>query len=167
MQMTPENMVLVVGGVLTGLHAGLLYDFAIDIVPSLRKLKPKAHIEIFQSIDKTITNPVFFLSFLGPIILLPLGAFLLRGEPAFGWLAAAAAVQILFCNAVTMSAHLPLNAELAKVDTSKISDAEAEKVRQAFQGPGSKWVRFHTIRTLAGTAATALVLVACLSLSAA
>jgi len=155
----------VVGGVLTGLHAGLLYDFAVDVVPSLRKLKAKAHIEMFQSIDKTITNPVFFLSFFGPIILLPLAALLFRGESPFAWLAAASVIQILFCNGVTMTAHLPLNAELAKVDTSKISDAEAEKIRQTFQGPGSKWVYFHAIRTWAGIVATTLVFMACLSLA--
>ncbi len=166
MQITLENIIIVAGGVLTGLHAGLLYDFSVDIVPSLRKLQAKAHIEMFQSIDKTITNPAFFLSFLGPIILLPLAAFLFRGEPPFAWLAAASLIQILFCNGVTVTTHLPLNANLAKVDTSKISEAEAEKIRQAFQGPSSKWVRFHAVRTWAGIVATALVFLACLSLKA-
>ncbi len=161
--MTLESIVLVAGGVLTGLHAGLLYDFSVDIVPSLRKLKAKAHIEMFQSIDKTITNPVFFLSFFGPIILLPLAAFLFRGEPPFAWLAAASLIQILLCNGVTVTTHLPLNADLAKVDTGNISEAEAEKIRQAFQGPNSKWIRFHAVRTLAAIATTALVFVACLS----
>lgn len=129
----------------------------------MRKLRPKAHIEMFQAIDKTITNPVFFLSFFGPIILIPLAAFLLRDGSQFPWLVVAALVQVFACNGVTVSQHLPLNAELAKVDTSKISDTEAEKIRNDFQGKGSKWVRWHTVRTLAGTTATALVIVATLS----
>jgi uncharacterized membrane protein len=161
--MSLENIVLVAGGVLTGLHAGLLYDFSVDIVPAMRKLKPKAHVEMFQAIDKTIENPIFFLSFFGPIILLPLAAILFRGEPQFPWLLAASLIQILLCNGVTVSTHLPLNAELAKVDTAKISDQEAEKIRTNFQGPGSKWTRFHTVRTLAGTIASGLVLVAALA----
>jgi len=160
MDVSLETITLVTGGVLAGLHAGLLYDFSVDIVPALRKLKAKAHIEMFQSIDKTIENPTFFLSFFGPVLLLPLAAFLSRGEPAFPWLLAASLVQILFCNAVTIAVHLPLNAGLAKVDTAKISDQEAEKIRAAFQGPGSKWTRFHSVRTLAGTLATGLVLIA-------
>lgn len=155
-----ENIVLVAAGVTAGLHAGLLYDFSVDIVPSMRKLKPKAHIEMFHAIDKTITNPVFFISFFGPMIFIPLAAFLLRDTPQFSWLVAAALVQIIGCNGVTMAVHLPLNAELAKVDTDKISDSEAEKIRQDFQGPGSKWNRWHTIRTLAGTTATALLFIA-------
>lgn len=160
--MTVENIVLVAGGVLAGLHAGLLYDFSVDVVPSMHKLKPKAHIEMFQAIDKTITNALFFPSFFGPVILLPLAAFLLRDTPQFEWLLAAAIIQIVFCNGATVAGNLPLNAELAKVDTNKISEAEAEKIRQNFQGPGSKWMRFHTVRILAGTIATALVFVACL-----
>jgi uncharacterized membrane protein len=160
--MEMEKIILVAGGVLAGLHAGLLFDFSVDIVPSLRKLKAKAHIEMFQAIDSTIENPVFFLSFFGPVILLPLAAFLSRGEPQFSWLVAASVVQIVGCNAVTVSQHLPLNAALKKVDTGKLSDQEAEKIRTTFQGPGSRWVRFHAVRTLAGTAATALVFTACL-----
>lgn len=161
--MTVENVVLVASGVLAGLHAGLLYDFAIDVVPSMRKLKAKAHIEMFQAIDKTITNALFFPSFFGPIVLLPLAAFLFRGEPQFPWLVAAAIIQIVGCNGVTVARHLPLNAELAKIDTHKISDAEAEKVRLEFQGPGSKWTRFHAVRTLAGIAATTLVFIVAVS----
>jgi hypothetical protein len=33
-----------------------------------------------------IENPVFFLSFFGPIVLLPLAAFLHWGQPQFVWL---------------------------------------------------------------------------------
>jgi uncharacterized membrane protein len=158
--MSGEEIILVLGGLAAGLHAGLLYDFAIDVVPSMQKLKPKAHIEMFQAIDKTILGPIFGFSFFGPILLLPLAAFLFRGTDAFVWLAAAAAVHILGSNLVTMAVHLPLNAGLAKVDTQKISDAEAEKIRTAFQGNGSKWNRFHTVRTLSSTAALVFVLAA-------
>jgi uncharacterized membrane protein len=164
MYMSFENVVLVLAGVSTGLHAGLLYDFSVDIVPSMRKLGAKAHIEMFQAIDKTITNPVFFLSFFGPIVLLPLATVLLWGEPQGAWLLIAAVVQIVGCNGATVAGNLPLNAELVKVDTAKISDAEAVKIRQAFQGRGSRWMVFHTIRTIAGTAATALIFAIGLSL---
>lgn len=142
------------------LHAGLLYDFSVDVVPALRKLKPKAHIEMFQAIDCTIVNPVFMLSFLGPVILLPTGVFLTRGEPGFGLLLAATIVQIVGSNAVTVAGHLPLNAELMKVDTAQLSEAKAEKIRTKFQGPSSRWVWLHTVRTLSSTAALALVLAA-------
>jgi uncharacterized membrane protein len=159
--MTAENIVLITSGILTGLHAGLLYDFAIDVVPSMRKLGAKAHIDMFHAIDKTITNLLFFPSFFGPIVLLPLAVFLFRGEPQFPWIVLAAIIQIIGCNGVTVAVHLPLNAELAKVDTHKISDNKAEKIRKTFQGPGSKWSRFHAVRTLSGITATLLIFIAC------
>lgn len=148
-----ETFVITTGVVLTGLHAGLLYDFAIDTVPSMKKLDAKEHIRMFQAIDKTITNALFFPSFVGPILLLPAATYMFRNEPAFPWLIAASLIQIILCNGVTISQHLPLNAELAKVKTTSLSDAEAEKIRQDFQGNGSKWNRFHTVRTLAGITA--------------
>lgn len=162
--MNTQEFLLVLAGVTTGLHAGLLYDFSVDVVPSMRKLAAKRHIEMFQAIDNTIVNPVFMLSFAGPIILLPLSAILFRDTAAFPWLVAAATIQIIGCNAATVVGNLPLNAKLAKVDTTKINDQEAEKIRHEFQGPGSKWMQFHTVRTLAGTVATGLVLFAALQI---
>lgn len=46
--MTLENIVLVVGGTLTGLFAGLLYAFSVAIVPALRRLKGTQHIAAMQ-----------------------------------------------------------------------------------------------------------------------
>jgi len=59
--------------------------------------------------------------------------------------------------------NIPLNKELDQVDVSQLSEAEADKIRTEFQGPGSRWMRLHAIRTFSGTAATALVLIACLT----
>ena len=161
--MTFENIVLVVGGTLTGLLAGLLYSFSVAIVPALRSLKATQHIAAMQSINVKIINPIFFLSFFGPVVLLPLAAFLHRGQPGFVLLVAAAIIQILGANGVTMFGNIPLNNELAKVDVTKISEEEADKIRKEFQGPGKPWMRFHTIRTLAAIISTALVFIVCLS----
>jgi uncharacterized membrane protein len=163
MDMTFENIVLVAAGVLTALHAGLLYDFSVDIVPALRSIKGTAHISMMQAINVKIENPVFFLSFFGPIVLLPLAAFLHWGEPQFGWLLAASVIQIFGCEAVTMAGNIPLNNKLAKIDANQLSETEADKIRKEFQGPGTPWMRFHTIRTLAAIVATTIVFVVCLS----
>lgn len=158
-----ENLVLVVGGVLTALHAGLLYDFSVDIVPAMRSLKGSSHISMMQAINVEIENPVFFLSFFGPIVLLPLATFLHWGKPQFPWLLAASAIQIIGSEGVTIAGNIPLNNKLANIDANQLSEAEADKLRKEFQGPGSPWMRFHTIRTLAAITATTIVLVVCLS----
>jgi uncharacterized membrane protein len=163
--MTFENIVLVVGGTLTGLLAGVFYAFNVAFVPTLRHLKAKQHIETMQVINAKIKNPVFFLSFFGPTILLPLAAFLNRSTAEFPLLVMAALLHIIGSDGVTIAANIPLNEALDKVDVSQISEAEAEKIRQDFQGPGSSWMRFHAVRTLAATAATALIFIVCLSRS--
>jgi uncharacterized membrane protein len=158
-----ENIVLVTGGVLTALHAGLLYDFSVDIVPALRSIKGPAHISMMQAINEKIENPLFFLSFFGPIVLLPLATVLHLGKPQFGWMLAASVIQIFGSEGVTMAGNIPLNNKLAKIDAGKLPEAEADKIRREFQGPGTPWMRFHTIRTLAAIAATTIVFIVCLS----
>lgn len=158
-----ENIILVAGGTLTGLLAGGFYAFHVAVVPALRSLKGRQHIAMMQTINVKIKNPVFFLSFFGPTILLPLAAYLHRGVAQFPLLAAAAALHIIGANGVTIAGNIPLNDRLEKLDASQLSEAEADQVRQEFQGMGSPWMRFHTIRTLASTAAVALILIVCLS----
>jgi uncharacterized membrane protein len=158
-----EDLVLVAAGVTTALHAGLLYDFSVDIVPALRSIKGTAHISMMQAINVKIENPVFFISFFGPVVLLPAAALLHRGEPQFAWLAAASAIQILGCDAVTVAGNIPLNNGLAKVDASRLTEAEADRIRTEFQGPGTPWMRLHAVRTLSAIAATTIVFIVCLS----
>lgn len=161
--MLVENIVLVLAGTLTALIAGLLYAFNVAVVPALRASKPTHHIAVMQAINTKIKNPVFFLSFMGPTVLLPLAAYLHRSTPEFVLLVAAAVLHILGTNGVTISGNLPLNDKLEQVDVTQLSDGEADRIRQAFQGTGTPWMRCHNIRTLASIAAVALVLVACLS----
>ena len=161
--MTLENMLLVLGGTLSGLMAGLFYAFDVAIVPALRSLKGMQHIAAMQAINLKIKNPVFFLSFLGPTLLLPIVAYLHRDTAQFPLLVAAALLHIFGANGVTIAGNIPLNDQLDKVDANSLSESEADRIRTEFQGTGSRWVRFHVVRTLTSTAATALVLIACLS----
>ncbi len=161
--MTLENLVLIIGGTLTGLCAGVYYAFNVAFVSALRQLKPKEHIEAMKWINIKIQNPVFFLSFFGPTLLLPLAAFLYRNSSQFLLLVVASILQVVGSNGVTIGGNLPLNEKLDKVAVSQLTEAEAETIRNEYQGKGSAWIRFHNIRTIATIAATALVFVACLS----
>jgi uncharacterized membrane protein len=152
--------VLVVGGTLTGLLAGVFYGFSVAIVPALRAIKGTQHIAAMQLINIKIINPVFFLSFFGPALLLPLAAFLLRDRPQFGLLLAASLLHIVGAIGVTAAGNIPLNNRLARYDVDQLSEKEADQIRKDFQVP---WTNFHTIRTLASIAATVLVFLACLS----
>jgi len=163
--MTFPNLILIVAGTLTGLFAGLLYAFSVAVVPGLRAASAKAHIEVMQAINVGIENPVFFLSFMGPIFLLPLAAYLHRGQPGAGLLVLAALLHIVGGCAVTIAGNLPLNAKLAKIKASALSEAEADKVRRDFQRPGSAWMKLHAVRTLSATAALACVIAGALQMA--
>lgn len=64
--MTFENTILVVGGTLMGLLAGLLSVFSFAIVPALRSLNAKQHLAAMQAINVKIVNAVFLIIFFGP-----------------------------------------------------------------------------------------------------
>lgn len=161
--MSLGNIILVLAGTLTGLSAGVYYTFNVGVVPALRSISPKAHIEFMQLLNARIENPLFFLSFFGPAILVPLSAFLFRDDEMFLLLAIAALVHIFGVIGVTGLGNIPLNNKLADVKIEAISDEEADKIRQEYQGPGTVWMRWHTVRTLTGTAATALIIIVALS----
>jgi uncharacterized membrane protein len=163
--MTFEAIVLVVGGTLSGLSAGVMYTFSVAIIPALRSLAAKRHLVAAQMINVKIVNPVFMLSFLGPTLLLPLAAYLARNGAQFPLLLAAAALHIIGVNGVTIMGNVPLNDRLAKVEVEALSEADAEQVRQDYQGVGAAWLRLHHVRTWAALAATALVFIACLNRS--
>jgi uncharacterized membrane protein len=160
-----EDLILIVGGTLTGLLAGVFYAFNVAFVPALRSIKGIQHIAAMQAVIVKIENPVFFLSFFGPTFLLPLAAFLHRDTPQFGMLVAASLLHIAGSNGVTMAGEIPLNNKLAKVNVDHLSETEADQIRTDFQRPGSAWMNYHNIRTLAAIAATALIFLACLSKS--
>lgn len=161
--MNLDTGVLVTAGTLTGLLAGLFYAFNVAIVPGLRSIPSSQHIAAMQAINAKIQNPIFFVSFFGPTLLLPLAAYLHRDKPQFALLATAAVLFIVGANGLTIAVHLPLNAKLDQAELATLSQAEADQMRADYQGAGTTWMRWHTVRTLATTAAAALVLIACLS----
>jgi uncharacterized membrane protein len=157
-----ETILLVITGTLTALLAGLFFGFSVAINGALHRLKDVEYVRAMQSINIVILNPIFFLSFMGPVALLPLTAFLFRGEAAFVWLVAASVLYIVGTFGLTIGGNVPLNDKLAKVDTTRVSDKEITDARAQFEHP---WNRLHNIRTVAAIAATALLFIACLARS--
>ena len=96
--------------------------------------------------------------------MLPLAAFLHREEPQFGLLVAAAVLQIAGNFGVTVLGNIPLNRKFAKIDPEQLSDSEADQQRTDFQGPGTPWMRLHTVRTLSSIVATTTLFVVALSI---
>ncbi len=159
-----ENILLVITGSLTGLLAGVFFGYAVSVNWGLHRLQDIEYVRAMQSINVVILNPLFFLSFLGPVVLLPTVTFLSRGSDSgrFELLLAASLLYILFSFVLTVRGNVPLNNQLAAFDSSTASDKQIADARAHYEGP---WNRLHAIRTVASLAAMALIFVACVRTS--
>ncbi len=156
-----ENIILVLAGTLTALVTGLFYGYSVSVNGGLHRLSDSEYVKAMQSINAVIQNPLFFVSFIGPVILLPLAAFLQRDSNSmqFALLLASSVIYIAGSFGLTMVGNVPLNVRLAKFNANKGSGNEIVQARAEFEKP---WNRLHAIRTIASIAATVLIFVAIL-----
>lgn len=144
--------------VLTGLLAGLFYGYECSVIDGLSKLSNDAYIQSFQSINKVIQNPYFFLSFIGSVFMLPIATWLSynnQGNVSFYILLAATILYYINVFGITIFYNVPLNEQLANFSISSATAEEISEMRQVFE---SSWNYYHTIRTI--SAITAFVLTA-------
>ncbi|MGI5193922.1 DUF1772 domain-containing protein [Streptomyces sp. CA-288835] len=146
---TTAGSVLVAATVAMGLIAGTFYIFACAVMPALARSDDRVYVEVMQNIDDVIQNPVFFLSFIGALILAGISAWQLRSfERLRGWVWAALvayALAFLF----TVMVNIPLNTDLVDAgDPARIADPAA--VREEFEDP---WVAWNIVRAVLSTIA--------------
>jgi len=99
-----------------------------------------------QNINAAILNPLFFLSFFGTTILIPITTVLHKSSSSFPWLLAASLIYLLGVLGVTMFGNVPLNNALSAF---KLEGASLESIKDARTAFENSWNRFHTIRTIA------------------
>ncbi|GLU53522.1 anthrone oxygenase family protein [Dyadobacter frigoris] len=156
------NITLGFTAISTALIAGLFYAYSCSVNPGLGKLPDKEYIAAMQSINLAIINPVFILSFMGTLILLPLCTYLHYARPfpaRFVLLGIASLIYITGTFGITILGNVPLNDTLASYDIKAASINEIADQRIKFEVP---WNRLHTIRTVAAVTALSLVIIACL-----
>ncbi|MFJ8791197.1 DUF1772 domain-containing protein [Streptomyces sp. NPDC102462] len=142
---TGAGVVLGAATVATGLVAGVFYIFACAVMPALRRSGDRVFVEVMRNINDVIQNPVFFLSFMGALVLTAVSAWQLRHTPAARWARAGLAAYAL-AFLVTVAFNVPLNDALAAAGTP------AAALRDRFEDP---WVAWNAVRALLSTAATA------------
>jgi uncharacterized membrane protein len=161
--MTTQQLVLLVTATVTALIAGLLYSYSCSVNIGLAKLSDEGYIAAMQSINREIQNPVFFASFMGTLVLLPVSTWLhykFGASNTFYLLLAATLFYAIGAFAVTMFGNVPLNEALDKFNLHSATSKEIAKQRILFEIP---WNRLHTIRTLASVVSLVLVIIACIS----
>lgn len=134
---------------LTGLLSGLFYGYDCSVIKGLGNLSDIAYLQSFQSINKAIQNPYFFLSFMGSLLILPIASWLSYNSSnsvSFYLLLLATLIYFIGVFGVTIFCNVPLNEQLANFSISTSSETEISIMRKAFEKP---WNYYHSIRTVA------------------
>ena len=150
------NITLFLATMATVLAAGLFYSYAVSVNPGLGRLPDAAYLSAMQSINRAILNPLFFLSFMGAVLLLPASAWMhySRNHIRFWWLLAAAVVYIAGTFGVTVAGNVPLNNTLDAMNLEGASPEQLSGWRKTFEKP---WNTLNTVRTWANILSGAIL----------
>lgn len=144
---------------LTGLLAGLFFGFQCSIINGLGALGNKEYLLSFQSINRVILNPVFLLSFMGPVIVLPITCYVnykIGGNDLFPYLLASTIIYLVAVFGITMACNVPLNNMLDGFNIQSATDTQLQEMRLQFEVDWNKW---HLVRTIASIIAFIVLIV--------
>ncbi|WP_256980527.1 DUF1772 domain-containing protein [Rhodococcus sp. 14-2496-1d] len=150
-----SSVATTVSAVGCGSMAGVLLAFSVSVLPGLATLPVPDAIAAMQRFNAAILGPVFLGLFFGTAVSCTLAAILAvsagRGSPLL--VVSGAVLYILGCVAITAVLNVPLNDALAGVDPGSAAGA------QVWQNFTDTWTRWNNVRTIAATAACAVLIV--------
>ncbi len=150
---------LLISAFLMALIAGLFYSYSCSVNPGLSQLSNTEYLKAMKSINKAILNPLFFLSFLGSLVMAPLTTGLyyigIGLDSSCYLFLSASLVYIVGVFGITILGNVPLNNGLETFDIGKATFEEINLKRLAFEVP---WNRLHAARTIANAIALMLLL---------
>ena len=139
---TTAGGVLGAAAVATGLMAGLFAAYANNVMPALARSDDRVYVEAMRNINDVIQNPVFFLSFMGAVLLTGVSSWQLRGQSYRWWVwAGLAAYAVGFLT--TIAFNIPLNNDLAHM-------TDPTAAREHFE---QAWVAWNVVRAVLSTVA--------------
>lgn len=153
--MTFKTLSLLLSTVSTALIGGLFYAYSCSVIPGLARVSDASYLQAMQSINRAILNPLFFISFMGTLVLLPISVWFFKEQSVVFYLLLAAA--LLYFGGVflvTMIGNVPLNNLLDAADLGKLDAEGLADLRNKFE---NSWNFFHRIRTIASFGCIVLV----------
>jgi uncharacterized membrane protein len=161
--MTFSNIILFLTALCSALMAGLFYSYTCSVTSGLKLLPNAEYIAAMQAINRAIQNPLFFVSFFGILLLLPVCTYLQYSKPMitqFCLILSATIVYFAGVFAATIFGNIPLNNTLDKFNLLEASSDAINVQRHLFE---VKWNTLNTIRTISSIASLALVIIACIN----
>ena len=163
MSIDPLHVSLLISILLSSLVAGLLFGFAVVVMPGIGKLADKEFLHAFKHMDGIIQNnqPLFILvwagSILSTITTLILGAMDLSGGRLY-LLGGASALYLLGVQLPTFRFNIPLNNMLQTYDIGAMNESEAASARADFETPWNRWNSFRTVNAVVSVSLLLLLL---------
>ena len=160
-QMDFLDISLILSTLFCSLVTGLIFTYAIVVMPGLAKLNDRDFIKAFQVTDGIIQNnqPLFMIIWIGSIISIIL--LILSSIVSFGFYGAwfvllTAACYLVGVQGITITIHLPLNNKIQKLNVSKLNGLKLGEERIGFE---TKWKFYNNIRTAIGLAVSLILLI--------
>lgn len=160
------EIVLILAAFLCCLTAGLLFAFAIVVMPGISSLNDREFIRAFQVIDGVIQNnqPLFMLVWLGSVLALVIAALLgFGGMDGLGrtLIISATLLYLLGVQLPTITINVPLNNQLQTLDVDAMDETALSAAREAFE---PRWMRWNAIRTAVACLVSVLLMILLLTL---
>jgi uncharacterized membrane protein len=140
------------------LVAGLVFGFAVVVMPGIAKLSDRDFLRAFTQMDGIIQNkqPLFMLVWVGSIVsvvlMLVLGTLQLSGvDLALMWFAAG--LYLLAVQGPTLRFNIPLNNAVQALEIDLLSEPELAEARTQFEAPWNRWNRFRTVTAIVSVVA--------------
>ncbi|MCH9031963.1 MAG: DUF1772 domain-containing protein [candidate division Zixibacteria bacterium] len=155
------QIALILATFLCSIVAGLLFAFALVVMPGIRSLNDREFIRAFQVIDRVIQNnqPVFVLVWVGSVVTLltsvVLGIGQLHGADRLLIIFAALA-YLLGVQLPTFTINIPLNNKLQTLDVDAMNETTQKAARKDFE---PRWNLWNSIRTAFASLASALLII--------
>ena len=140
------------------LVAGLVFGFAVVVMPGLAKLSDREFLQAFKLMDGIIQNrqPAFMLVWVGSIVsvvlVLVLGTLQLSGlELYLMWFASG--LYLLAVQGPTLRFNIPLNNTVQALEIELLSAQGLAEARTQFEAPWNRWNRFRTMAAVVSVGA--------------
>ena len=157
-------MALMLSIMFCSLVAGLLFGFAIVVMPGIAKLTDKEYLLAFKHMDGIIQHnqPLFILVWAGSILsviaTLIMGIMNLSGTQVY-LLVFASIVYLFGVQLPTFRFNIPLNNSLQNLDFELLEESEATSSRVAFEIPWNRWNKIRTVNAILAVSMLLLLLI--------
>lgn len=164
MIMTSLHVTLLLSILLCSLVTGLLFGFAVVVMPGIANLDDKEFLLAFKRMDEIIQNdqPLFILAWGGSVLsviaALILGTMNLAGVQLY-LLGVASALYLFGVQLPTFRFNIPLNNSLQNLQIHSLNESELALFRTEFEMPWNRWNRFRTISAVLSVSMLLILLV--------